>query len=390
MPPSPLLIAFGLSMGAVVALGFARFAYALLLPAMQADLGWSYTLAGGMNAANAVGYLVGSLAAPAVMGRLGVRGAFGWGIFLTALALLACGFSADYTVLLALRLIAGATGAVIFIAGGALASVVANRLPGRAALIIGTYFGGVGLGILLTGVSLPFPLGANLALWPQAWVGLGLATLAALGVAVWAVRQVEEPLARGGAGREPWSLHPLLPALLAYFLFALGYIAYMTFIISFLRQSGFAAWQIAACWGLLGLSVMAATGIWGRLIDRSQNGQAMMILLLTVAAGSVLPLLGSSFGLMLVSAALFGLGFLPVVTAMTALVRKFLPATVWPLALSIFTAAFALGQALGPIVTGYISDLTGGLQAGLGLSTAVLLLGAVAAWRQGNKKLGTG
>ena len=47
-------------MGPAVALGLARFAYALLLPAMRADLSWSFADAGAMNTANAVGYLAGA------------------------------------------------------------------------------------------------------------------------------------------------------------------------------------------------------------------------------------------------------------------------------------------------------------------------------------------
>ena len=46
-------------MGAALSLGVTRFAYALLLPAMREDLGWSYALSGAMNTANAVGYLLG-------------------------------------------------------------------------------------------------------------------------------------------------------------------------------------------------------------------------------------------------------------------------------------------------------------------------------------------
>ena len=384
---NPLLLAFGLSLGAVVALGFARFAYALLLPAMREGLEWSYTLAGGMNTANAVGYLLGSLIAPWMMGRLGVRGAFSLNILLTAFALLACGFTTDYWLLLVLRLVAGATGAVIFISGGALASVVALRQPQSSALIIGTYFGGAGLGILITGLTLPFPLSSNPQFWPQVWIGLGLATFAALAVAAWAANKVEEPLPRNRLAPQPWSLRPLTAALVAYFLFALGYIAYMTFIIAFLRSSGFEAWQVSLVWGLLGLSVMAAARVWGRMIDSSNNGFALMVLLVVVAIGAALPLLGSSLPIMLLSAIFFGLGFLPIVTAITALVRKFLPVAVWPLGLSIFTMVFAVGQALGPILTGYISDQTGGLEAGLGASAAVLLLGAVVAWRQGSSEV---
>ncbi|HET9122164.1 MAG TPA: YbfB/YjiJ family MFS transporter, partial [Acidiferrobacteraceae bacterium] len=59
---------WALAMGPAVALGFARFAYALILPAMRSDLGWSLALAGAMNAANGLGYLGGALLA-ATLGR---------------------------------------------------------------------------------------------------------------------------------------------------------------------------------------------------------------------------------------------------------------------------------------------------------------------------------
>ena len=38
--------AAALALGAAVSLGLSRFAYALLLPPMRADLGWSYLTAG--------------------------------------------------------------------------------------------------------------------------------------------------------------------------------------------------------------------------------------------------------------------------------------------------------------------------------------------------------
>ena len=61
---SPLTLAILLSLAAAVSLGITRFAYGLLLPPMRADLGWTYTLAGSMNTANAFGYFVGALCTP--------------------------------------------------------------------------------------------------------------------------------------------------------------------------------------------------------------------------------------------------------------------------------------------------------------------------------------
>jgi AraC-like DNA-binding protein len=57
------LIALGLASGPLVALGFTRFAYALLLPPMHQDLHWSYAQAGSMNTANALGYILGAATA---------------------------------------------------------------------------------------------------------------------------------------------------------------------------------------------------------------------------------------------------------------------------------------------------------------------------------------
>ena len=67
----PIALALALSLGAAVSLGITRFAYGLLLPVMKGDLAWSYTLAGAMNTANALGYLLGALATPALMRRWG-------------------------------------------------------------------------------------------------------------------------------------------------------------------------------------------------------------------------------------------------------------------------------------------------------------------------------
>lgn len=36
-------IVLGLALGVTVSNSFARFAYGLILPAMQSDLGWTYT-----------------------------------------------------------------------------------------------------------------------------------------------------------------------------------------------------------------------------------------------------------------------------------------------------------------------------------------------------------
>ena len=94
-----LAIVLGLAMGPAVGLGLGRFAYALLLPAMRLDLGWSYAAAGAMNTANAVGYLIGALAATPIAARFGDKRGFALGLLLATASLFATGWSSDYAVL---------------------------------------------------------------------------------------------------------------------------------------------------------------------------------------------------------------------------------------------------------------------------------------------------
>src|SRR6185369_935185 len=134
-----------LACGTASALGLARFAYGLLVPAMRDDLRWTLTEAGVVSTANGLGYLAGAVATAAVVRRWGAAAAFRWGMVVTALALAGTAAGDVFVVLLAVRALAGASGAVVFIAGGV---IVARTAAGSGAPIT-VYFVGTGLGIVL-------------------------------------------------------------------------------------------------------------------------------------------------------------------------------------------------------------------------------------------------
>ena len=72
--------------------------------------------------------------------------------------------------------------------------------------------------------------------------------------------------------------------------------------------------------------------------------------------------------------------------AITMLVRRLLAPELATAAIAALTVAFALGQALGPIVSGYVSDLTGSIAAGLWV--APLLLAGSAAFAPLQRPIG--
>jgi predicted MFS family arabinose efflux permease len=379
-PRHGLLVACGLALGIAVAIGLARFAYALILPAMKADLAWSYTAAGSLNTTNAVGYLLGSYVAFRTVRSWGPMRPFVVGLWLTALTVILTGFVRDFYIISALRFMTGVTSAYVFVAGSVLAASVFPDDPRRAATAIAIYFAGGGLGLLISGLVLPWLLahGGDPS-WPQAWLTLGILSCVGSLLATLAARATSPPAAR--AAPHPWRKAPFTPMFLAYGCFALGYFAYMTFIVALLRQHGFDAMQVAAVWSALGLSSLIAQHVWGRPMATWRGGNAQAGILAAIGVGAALPVFYSSFAAMILSAALFGMFFM-VPASVTAFVKKTLAPVVWGEAVAAFTVFFSILQCGGPILTGVLADLTDSLAAGLGASAGILLLGAALALLQ--------
>lgn len=373
-----LFTALRLSLGVLVALGFARFAYALLLPAMRDDLFLSYTTLGSLNTANAVGYLLGALLAAPTMRRFGPRAAFLVGIGGAALALLVTPASGATWWLLLTRVFAGLCGAVAFTAGSLLVAHVASGVAAaRRGLVLSVYYAGGGLGILLSGLTLPETLAAfGPGAWRACWLALGGASFLAL---LLVARGLPSGEVSAASARSNANIASLGLALIAYALFALGYIAYMTFSVALLRSEGAKSWEISAFWCVLGLASMGAPLVWGRLLDRERGGRALAGLLAGVALGAALPLVSNGLPVMLLSGVLFGGSFLSVVAATTALVRHNLPSEAWGAGVARFTVVFAVFQTLGPVLVGLVADRAGGLQVGLGVSAALLMIAATVA-----------
>ncbi|HCE90918.1 MAG: MFS transporter [Burkholderiales bacterium GWA2_64_37] len=392
-PLRSLWLAVTLSMGAAISLGITRFAYALLLPPMREDLGWSYTLAGGMNTVNALGYLLGALATPLLLRRVAPGTVLVAGAVMATVFMGLSGFFTQAAPLLVQRLLAGGASALVFIAGGLLAARLGAQVPGRSGLLLGLYYGGTGWGISLSALLVPAVLGVAPAphSWTWAWWVLALACVAATAVLLWPARALNglaAPVA-AASGTTPEAAVPdrvrwraLAPALLGYGLFGVGYIGYMTFVVALLREQGRGAGEVTLFYALLGLAVVLSSRIWAGLLDRSRGGEALARLNALLGVATILPAITGAWPVVLASGLLFGGVFLSVVASTTALVRHNLPQALWASGISAFTIVFAAGQIVGPTVVGWIADGPGGLARGLVFSACALWVGALVAWRQ--------
>ena len=416
-----LAVAAGLALAAAVSLGLARFSYALLLPPMRGDLGWSYLTAGAMNTVNAAGYLAGALLTPGWLRRFGPRAVLLGGSAAAAVLLAAHGAVTDNLALYVLRGLTGMASAATFVAGGVLAarlsgrsitaglsgsSVTAhlsgsglterlsgNSLPAPSAgghsfaqpsagLVLGVYYGGTGVGIIASAALVP-PLCAlpGAHAWQWAWVALGATALAATAITARATRGLDQAQA-ASAARARFEWWRFRCGLASYFLFGLGYIGYMTFVVTLLREQRLGSGLISAFCGVLGLAVIGSSWAWAGLLQRERGGAAMGLLNALLALATLLPVLSAQPLVVFASGLLFGGVFLSVVASTTALVRHNLPPAAWPAGISAFTIVFATGQIVGPSLVGWVADGPAGLRGGLAGSAGVLALGALVAWRQ--------
>ena len=377
-----------LSLGPAVSNSFARFAYALLLPAMRVELGLDYSQAGALNTANALGYLAGALLTARYVSRMGNRRLFCAGMVVSVLAIVGSGLTEAFVAQMCFRAVAGVSGAMVFICGAVLASNVFFDRPHLSSSAIAVYFGGAGAGILLSGAGIPWLLAiAGDEAWRSAWLAIGGVSALFAVLAIRAARRIEEPAS--GAQRSLWPISQFRAALGSYFLFGVGYIAYMTFVVAWMVSHGASAFDVAVTWGTLGLATMAAPIAWRVPRARWHAATTLAAAGVVISVGAAIPLYSTSLPAMILSALLFGGAMFTAPTSVTDLVKMSLPKAAWGPAVAVFTVVFAVGQAIGPILTGWLADATRSLYAGLAASVAVLLAASATAMfqRVGNAEL---
>lgn len=374
-PSSPLLLVLALAMAPAVGLGIARFAYALVLPDMRVDLAWSWTEAGGMNTTNALGYLLGAILAARAIDKWGASATMLGGVLACVASLALCAVLRDTTLLNMARILAGVGGGLAFVAGGVLAACVSARDPVRSSFLLGLFYAGPGLGIAISGLVVPATLNQlGPGSWPMAWAVLAVICLPLIGVLTFGLR------AEGRRRPQRAVKHPLgniSLLLIGYALFGVGYIAYMTFMIAWVRDGGGSVLEQSAFWAVIGIAAMISPWLWASIHRRLKHGHAFALLSLITAIGAAVPLLYSGAIALYASGAMFGCAFFAVVASTTVFVRRNYPEAGWGRAIGVLTVCFGAGQVLGPVVIGIVNDATGGLSSGLIASTGLLVLGAV-------------
>ena len=133
-------------------------------------------------------------------------------------------------------------------------------------------------------------------------------------------------------------------------------------------------------WATLGAATVVGSFAWPALFARYTAGAVYPVTLVVCASGVALIIADRSTITALVSASLFGVSALAVVSGVSAAARDRVRPESWGGVIGRLTATFGVGQMLGPLLGGALGDTSRGLQLGLGASAAILAAGALVAF----------
>lgn len=376
---SALRLAMAGLVALAIAMGVGRFAFTPLLPMMQADAGLGLPQGGWLASANYLGYLLGALTAAFL--PLAPAALLRWGLITVVLVTALMGLTSSWVPWLAWRFLAGVASAWVLVGTSAQCLGQLARLgqPGRA----GVVFAGVGVGMALAGL-LCMILGILQISSALAWLMFaGISAVAAAAtLPLWQPApdtvsstppSAPEPHAQEAPMQNKTSAVRHASLIFCYGLFGFGYILPATFIPAQARELIAEPAIFGLAWPIFGAAAALSTLLASRLARRYSRRTVWAASQLIMALGVLLPALLPSMEAIVVASLCVG-GTFMVVTMVGMQEAQQAGAGASRRLIGAFSAAFAAGQLIGPLVFSIANTMFGAsLESALVLAALALV-----------------
>ena len=335
-----------------VSIGIARFAYSPLIPALIKEEWFSASDATYLGAANLAGYLIGAISGKWIGNRIAHHHLLGLVMLIVSASLFASMFPVSFMWYFVWRLVSGYCGGVVMVLA---ATLILPRVPShRLGLASGLMFTGVGSGIALSGLLVPFLVEIGLT---ETWIILGAISLV-LTVIVYPFwpRDVQSQTVPSTVQismiNHAFTL-PLNSLYVCYGFVAMALTAHMVFLVDYVaRDLNLGLGVGGQIWIAFGLGAMVGPLSVGALAGWIGFRYALHILLLAMFISIGMLLVDHSLPTLYASALIVGATVPGVVSVIAGSIHELtksdssLNKTAW----SLSTVAFAVGQAIAAYV----------------------------------------
>ncbi|HWI47469.1 MAG TPA: YbfB/YjiJ family MFS transporter [Rummeliibacillus sp.] len=350
----------------VVAMGIGRFSFTPILPFLREAEGLSVEKGGWLASANYIGYFVGALWAGFIVKNQKKKLYMnGW---ICVISILGMGIVNNFYVWLFLRLINGITGGIIFVlTSSMLLDYLARHFLAKWS---GYVFSGIGVGIALSGILVPF-LEKHFS-WQGAFTGLSIlsAVFIILNHFLWkkledpSLEKVKGPIQKFWTGFMPWIT-------IAYGLEGLGYIVTGTFLVDMIHELPSLQKYASYSWVIVGIGAIPSAPIWSILMSKYKPIIIIASAYILQIIGIILPVISPTIIGVMISALLFGITFVGIVVLTTSYCRELYP-TKSASVVSTLTTYYAIGQIIGPLIAGKLVTYFGSYNSALIFAGSVI------------------
>lgn len=362
------------------AIGLGRFAIGMIIPKMGAGLGLTDTQLGIIVSGMFVGYLITTVISGALATRIGPRKVIAASMFMVVVGMVIAGAATGFWTALIGQLLTGiGAGGSNVPTLGLITRWYSQRIRGTATGIV---LVGSGLGFALSGLLVPYVIGAYGALgWRISWFYLSFIVfvITVLGAIIFRNNPSElglEPVGsdksfggvdinqNDGGGvlghwKDVYHSRSLWELGFIYLMFGFSYVGFTTFFAKYLvEEVGFTHGSAGELWFIVGLISLVSGFLWGALSDKI--GRRVTLFVVYALQGLCL----ASFGLTHDPALIIGASIVyattlwSIPTIMSATCADYAGGALAPAAIGMVTIFFGIGQVMSPWLSGLIKDLT--------------------------------
>lgn len=363
----------------IVVLAFARLSFGVVLPFMREGLEITYKQAGYLGTTSSLGYLCTVMFAGILAAKWGGKKTILLGISLVSLGLTGLAFTPAYPVTFVFMLLLGIGTSFTYTP---LISLLVAWFPNHKGFVIGITTSGVGIGMLMAGVIVPYF--ANVFTedgWRISW-GLFAAFSIIVGFVTFlfiknppSANVSSDSTQDKASVKEIYKNPKVIIVGFIYGIIGITYIVQVIFIMSFMIEARIDPKVAGQLMALNGILSIFSGPIWGTVSDRLGRKTSLILTMAITACSMAIPviiptLIGFTLHTVIISCTITGLFTLVQASSMDHVKPREMP-----VAFSYVTFYFAAGQFIGPTIAGWLIEDWGGFKSAFLFSTAFLLIG---------------
>ncbi|MFC0273426.1 MFS transporter [Metabacillus herbersteinensis] len=362
----------------IVVLAFARLSYGVVLPFMRDGLQITYKEAGFLGTTTSLGYLCTIMFAGVCASKWGGKNTVLLGISLVSLGLIGLAFTPTYWVTFLFMILLGVGTSFTYTP---LISLLVAWFPEQKGLVIGLTTSGVGIGILFTGIIVPYLndvfLGSG---WRISWglfaiISLVVGLLTFLFIKNPPIMLASEKDEQASSPSEVYKNKDVINVGLIYGVIGVAYIVQMIFIMSFMIDSGVSVALAGQLIALNGILSIFSGPIWGFISDKIGRRSSLILTMGITLFAILLPVFSPTLIWFIIHIVILSCTLTGLFTLVQASSMDHVKPADMPLAFSYATFYFAIGQFVGPTIAGWLIDDYGGFRSAFLFSAVCLVFG---------------